>query len=284
MGLRGPKPIDMGLLSLWEFEFHKAFRSLRDGIATKPVPPSGFTKQELRNIIGQLKRMTDEKYWLTTRRLSGALDKPLNLKRPLSDVDRWWAERERDAEIRSLEKELDPPELEDQVHRRKIWVELLRAKTYPPLRKACRAWAKLPDVRRSGMTAFPDHVLENAAQFLLMKENKRFPVSNYGDDGRIDYLSRGMAGVLVGRSAMTGIERLRNMKHAPGGPFWVTRQGEYVLQEKEQHCGCWRCRNNNWDTVARLSRTGYENGLRAFTEIAAQTKVPDEWIIKGKKF
>jgi len=34
-----------------------------------------------------------------------------------------------------------------------------------------------------------------------------------------------MAGILVGVSAMTGAKRLRNMKHEPGGPFWVEREG-----------------------------------------------------------
>lgn len=273
----------MGLLNLWEFEFHKAFHSLRNGIATTPLPPSGFTKQELRELILKLKKMTPEQFWLTTRRMTGKLDKPVNLRRPPNDVDRWWAEGQRDSEIRSLEKELNPPKSEAQVRRRKIWADLVRASTYAALRKACGRWAEFPDIRRSGMAAFPDHIVQNAAQFLLMKQNKRFPRSTYGDDARIDYLARGMAGVLVGRSAMTGVERLRNMKHGPGGPLWVTKQENYVLPEKEQHCGCWRCRNKSFDHVAKISRTGYENGLLLFLEIAASTRVPEEWIIKREK-
>jgi hypothetical protein len=46
------------------------------------------------------------------------------------------------------------------------------------------------------------------------------------------YLARGMAGVMADVSPMTGIERLRNMKHRRGGPFW---------SQREQRCGCWRC-------------------------------------------
>ena len=284
MGKRGPKPVDWGLLNLWDFEFHKAFRLLRDGIATKPVPPGGFTKQELREIILRLKQITPEHYWLTTRKLAGQVNKPVNLNRPPDDVQLWWAKQERDTEIRSLEKELNPPQPDGQVRRRKIWSDLVRASTYAALRKACGRWSQLPDVRSAGMTAFPEHIVTNAEQFLLMRRNKRFPRSAYGDDARIEYLARGMAGVLIDRSAMTGIERLRNMKHGQGGPLWVTKQGDYVLPDNEQHCGCWRCRNQNWDKIARISRTGYENGLRAFMEIAADTKVPKEWIIRRKKF
>jgi len=133
------------------------------------------------------------------------------------------------------------------------------------------------------MTVFPGHVLENAAQFLSMKCNKRFPRSKYSHDARIDYFARGMAGVLAGRSAMTGIERLRNMKHGPGGPLWVTREANYLLPEGQQYCGCWRCRNRNWNNMAELGQTGYENGLRAFMEIATKIKVPREWSAKRKK-
>src|SRR5438067_899037 len=127
MGKRGPKPPDMGLLNLWEFEFNKAFRSLRDGIATKPLPPSGFNKQELRALIAQLKGMTPVHYWLTTRRMAGELDRPVSLRRPPNQVDTWWAETQRDSDIHSLEDELKPWKPEAQVRRRKIWSDLLRA-------------------------------------------------------------------------------------------------------------------------------------------------------------
>jgi len=273
----GPKPVDMRLLDLWDCEFHKAFRSLRDGIGTKPLPPSGFAKQELRSFIAQLKRMTPEHYWLTSRHLSAEMGNAVNLARPPLEVDRWWAEQERDNEIRCLERESHPPETKAQVSRRKVWDDLIKADTYAALRRVCGRWAQLPDVWRRGMTAFPDHVVQNAAQFLSMKRNKRFPRSTYSDDARIDYLARGMAGVLVGKSPLTGIERLRNMKHAPRGPLWVRRQGDYGLPESEQHCGCWRCTAKNWNNVTQVSQTGYEAGLRCFIELAAKAKVPKQW-------
>jgi hypothetical protein len=277
MGKRGPKLVNISLLNWWESEFHKAFRWLRDGMGSKALPPSGFTKPEFLSMIGQLKRMTPEHYWLTTRRLSAEMGNRVNLTRPPLEMDRSWAEQERDDEVRWMERELNPPKSEARARRRKVWADLVKADSYSALRKACGRWARLPDVRRAGMTPFSEHVEQNAAHFLSMKRNMRFPRSSYRDDARMDYLARGMAGVLVGVSPMTAIERLRNMKHAPGGPLWVTRQGDYALPANEQHCGCWRCTKKNWNNITKLTQRGYENGVRLFMELAATTKVPTEW-------
>ena len=188
-----------------------------------------------------------------------------------------WAEQERDGEVRWLERELKPPSIEARAARRKIWRDLVRADTYAALRKACGRWARLPDVRRSGMTCFPKHVLENAAQFLSMKRNQRFPRSNYGDEARVEYLSRGMAGVLCGVSAMTGIERLRNMKHDSSGPLWRIEPGGH------QYCPCGRCSIMTSISVGKVTHTWYENGLRLFMELAAKVKVPKEWKIMRER-
>ncbi len=277
MGKRGPKPPDWHLLNLWDFEFHKAFRSLRDGIPTKPLPRSGFNEQQLRFFIGQLKRVTPEQYWLASRHLAAKMGINQNLARPPLRVDREWAQQERDNEISSLEWELHPPKPELQAGRQKLWAALIKANTYADLRRVCGRWSQLADVRARGMTPFPQYLVQNAAPFLSMKRNKRFPRSTYGDDSRIDYLSRGMAGVLVGKSPMTAIERLRNMKHTPNGPLWVTQEGGYRLPRNEQFCKCWRCNEKNWNNVTKVGRTGYESGLRTFIALAATTKVPKEW-------
>jgi hypothetical protein len=198
-------------------------------------------------------------------------------------MDRRWAEEERNVDVLTLERELNPPDIEAQKRRRKIWRDLIKADSFAALRKACGRWAQLPDVRRAGATSFPERIMENAAQFLSLKRNARFPRSTYGDDSRIDYLGRGMAGVLVGKSPMTGVERLRNMKHTRGGPLWVTREADYVLPENRQYCGCWRCRKDALSGINRLTQAGYENGLRYFIELAATTKVPKDWIRTRRK-
>lgn len=282
MGIRGPKPTDIGLMTVWEFEFYKAFRSLRDGAALprKTLPSCGLTHAELRAFIEKLKQMTPEHYWLTTQRLSVAMDHPVNLSRPPTKMDLWWAEQQKADEIHSLEMELNPPGIEALDRRRKIWDDLMKAETVSNVRKACGRWARLPDVRRSGTTPFPRHVARNAAAFLSMKKNARFPKSTYSEDARVDYLARGMAGVMCGKSPMTGIEKLRNMKHDRNGALWLEREGNRELPKVEQRCGCWRCNIQKSPSLAPL-RTAYENGLRVFMEISATTKVPVEWRKKG---
>jgi hypothetical protein len=110
-----------------------------------------------------------------------------------------------------------------------------------------------------------------------MKQNARFPRSTYGDDARVDYLARGMAGVMCGVSPMTGIERLRNMKHDRSGPLWMTSEGNRPLPEREQYCACWRCKIEKSSKLTEFAREGYNNGLKVFMELSATTKVPNEW-------
>lgn len=278
MGKRGPKSTDMHLLNWWDGEFHKAFRLLRDGVITKPLPPSGFTKRELRLFIAQLKQISPEAYWLTTQRLSKEMGNRVNLARPPVEMERSWAREEQNNEIARLQWELNPRTPEDKATSREVWNDLVKADTWADLRKVCGRWARLPDVRKRGMTPFPEYVIENAAQFLSMKRNKRFPRSTYADDARIDYLARGMAGALAGRSPLTGIERLRNLKHSRQGPLWVTKKADYILPENEQYCACWRCAHENAGNVTKLGHRASENGLRCFLELAATTKVPKQWI------
>jgi len=266
MGNRGPKPVDVGLLSMWEVEFYKAFHLLRDGTPfhVRYELPMGLPAAEIRRFIGQLKRMSPEQYWLTTRRVAAELQGGrIDLRRPPTRMDRWWAEGARDEETYWLERALNPLTIEAQARRRRIWDDLVRANMYAALRKACGRWARLPDVRAKGLVRFPSHILANAGQFFAMKRNKRFPTSSYGDDSRLEYLARGMAGVMVGVSPMTAIERLRNMKHgAEGGPLW---------SETEQRCRCWRCSSRRSNELNKAMQGGYVNGLRLFMEIAATT-------------
>jgi hypothetical protein len=86
-----------------------------------------------------------------------------------------------------------------------------------------------------------------------------------------------MAGIMCGVSPMTGIERLRNMKHKPGGPFWETQIANFDLPSNEQYCRCWRCSLEKSEKASSFLREGQENGLRVFMKLAESTKVPIEW-------
>jgi hypothetical protein len=279
MGRRGPKAVDLGQLSSWEFEFYKAFHFLRDGtsLPAKYDTTLGLTRAELATFIQELRKMSINHYWLAGRRVAADMGEPTNLARPPGRMDRHWAERQKEEEIYWLDRVLNPPKAEAEARRRKIWRDLVQANTYAALRKSCGRWAQLPDVRRAGLTPFPKHVVENAAQFIRMKQNQRFPRSQYGDDSRVEYLARGMAGIFSGVSPMTAIERLRNMKHSDEGPMWVTRVENHVLPKNERYCGCWRCRIETSQKVSKVTQGWYGNSLRFFMEVAATTRVPKEW-------
>jgi hypothetical protein len=269
MGKRGPKPVDMGLLNVWEFEFYKAFHSLRDGTALPQrnlPPPSGLTQPQLRTILGRLRTMSAVEYWRATQHMAKKFGERVNLARPPVRVEIEWAQRTHQEEIFRLEHALSSSKrIQHQVERRGNWNELVHATTHSALEKACERWSRLSDVRARGLTPYPEHVLANASQFFAMKRNKRFPRSNYGDDARIDYLARGMAGAVLGVSPMTAIERLRNMKHKPEeGPLW---------NATEQRCRCWRCGLKESEKLSDLSQKWYENGLKVFLQIADEMKL-----------
>ncbi len=271
MGKRGPRPVNLALLTVWECEFYKAFHFLRDGTPlprSTPTLPHGLSRAEMEAFVRRLKQMSAQEYWLTDRRLLVEMGHKANLAKPPISVDLQWAEGQRLGEIRGLERMLTPFKIEAEIRRRKIWTQLVNADTYAALRKACGRWAQLQDVRRSGLTCFPSHVIEHAGQFLAMKKNKRFPHSSYGDKARIDYLARGMAGVIVGVSPMTGIERLRNIKHNRSGPLWDVRNN---------CCSCWRCSLPTSREIEAIGQDGYDNGLRVFMQLAESTKIPEHW-------
>jgi len=266
MGKRGPKPVDIGLLNVWEFEFYKSFHHLRDGIPL-PVrnlpPPSGFPPTELRALLTRLNSMSAAEYWRVQQQTTSEFGETVDLKHVPTDVEIDFAKRDLKEEIYWIERSSIPQKIHAQIQRREIWDNLVRARSYAAVRKACEQWSKLSDVRASGLIPYPEHVGANAGQFLTMKRNSRFPRSSYGDDSRIDYLARGMAGVLVGVSPMTAIERLRNLKHALGGPLWNTG---------ESCCGCWRCHLRSSSEVSKTTQGWYENGVRAFIKIADNMK------------
>lgn len=279
MKRRGPKPPDFVSLNFWEFEFYKVFHLLRDGTAfpSRYAPPSSLSVQETRKLIDQLAGMTAADYYLTAQRVAIELGQNVNSKKPPTSMDIWSAENARTEELYWLRRALKPLRIEAQTTRRKIWNDLVQANTYASLRKACGRWARLPDVRGAGLVCFPAHVMANAAAFLSMKQNKRFPRSNYGDNSRVEYLSRGMAGAVLGMSPMTAIERLRNMKHTADGPLWVRQNQNYIFSDDEQYCGCWRCSIDKSNEATKITTIGYENGLKLFFEVAQSTRTPREW-------
>ena len=264
MGKRGPAPVNLEKLLGWESQWWHSFRALRDG----PLFSVRFQLEARRDTkrarLKSLKQMTSEEFHRD--RLIDRSDP--NLPRlpeseravPLIET----AEQDRQQQILWVRESLQKgrPRL---TTRRKIWADLIAARTPQGLEQVCRRWARLADVReelwrsrrRLRFARFaarrrkkpfspdpyracsPQEVLLHATEFLSIKEDRRFPKSERKDaeHSRVDYLARGMAAIFVNRKPATGIEMLRNMKHGPDGPLWDRRV---------DHCTCWRCWMRMW--------------------------------------
>jgi len=192
---------------------------------------------------------------------------------PVNEADslrrREWARAQKEEEIAELKRYLNPQRIFAEAERRTIWAALCRARTAPALKQVCEQWANLPDVRRWGLVCFPQHVLVNAPEFLRMKHKKsRFPTSDSAtfDESRLEYLARGMAGVMTGVSPMTGIQLLRTMKHTEGGPLWKKEPGG------RGYCNCWRCGLKRSRPAHRWSAEAWWNGIELFMAIAKERK------------
>ena len=233
MGRRGPKPVHIGNLHAWEFEWYKALHFLREGTQLPEPPRPALTPDDVKRIdagISELRAMP-------ISRIVGA-DPPPSDYQPTSAGDPsplavWlpWAEGVRQQKIADLIA-MKPREIQKRAERRDIWQSLWQSRSAVSLNRACDRWESLEDVIGLGFTAFPHHVRANARSFLALTGDTRFPRSVAADDSRLNYLARGMAGVLEGVSPMTGVERLRNMSHKQGGLFWDEATGV---------CRCWRC-------------------------------------------
>ena len=234
MGTRGPSPADIGLLHIWEFEWFKAFHLLRDGQqAPESVDDSSETidPKVADAAIELVQKQSDDEILATV---------PPNVlfQSPTPDVPllttayrMFSADRIRQQRIAML-RSMKPRDVHARAERRQIWKALWKAQTPASAVDACRRWARLEDVIALGFTTFPAHVETNMRAFLKITTSARFPKSPAADDSRMFYLARGMAGAMVNISPMTSIQRLRNMKHDAGGPFW---------SHKEKRCGCSWC-------------------------------------------
>lgn len=163
---RGRKPLNLGLLCTWEFEWYKAFHLLRDG--TQLPPDANFVAANERASKGLLR------WW-----------KKVSLKEILGDMRpgppppfdelpqgerekakrRWemmewkvlkdFAELERKAEIAGLERWLKPRETPARTDRRKIW-ETLADPGAPSktVEQVCEQWEASPRCSRTGSCSF----------------------------------------------------------------------------------------------------------------------------------
>ena len=225
---------------MWDRQWFMIFHDLRDGTSLPIRPLARWFKYQEADVsrrLRQLEKMDVVQYWADF--LSQEPSRPRHPKwEPprLTEYERQ-VERLHSDEITWLKQNFDRKRIEARSQGLKVWSALWRAHTIPALADACKRWIVFHDLRSGGdplgpgpHIRYPVQVLDHVKQFLAMKKDRRFPRSEHADDARLDYLSRGMAGLHIGISPLTAIERLRNLKHGPGGLLW-----------NESDCSCWRC-------------------------------------------
>ena len=238
--MAGRRPIDYQSLDRRDRQWFHAFHELRDGVVMPLRPLEHWFRHEAqaKRRISQLERMSLAEYWADFLSQEPSRSRPADWQPPRLAAVKGHVESMRRDEIEWLKLRSDPERIKAQSAGHRVWDALWRARTLPTLAEACKQWIgfhrdarwepdRMPDV---GTNVYPTKILDHAQQFIAMKRDRRFPKSEQADSSRIDYLARGMAGLEIGISPLTAIERLRNVVHGPGGPFW---SGE--------HCRCWRC-------------------------------------------
>ena len=154
MGKPGPKPVDVGLLNLWEFEWYKAFHVLRDGSSlpgTQAVyaPPLHISRKQIRSWIEQLRKMDEDEYLringLTIEKITDKKDETLTTT---NETDLWvqrhWASGQKQSEIAELERYLNPSKIPLEAERRQLWNSLWRARTPPRPQERLRGMGESP--------------------------------------------------------------------------------------------------------------------------------------------
>jgi hypothetical protein len=242
MAKRGRKPIDYRHLNQLDRECFKGFHSLCKGSdlpATKIelLSLSGYI-QSTAKLLVTLRAMTVSEFWINYE-FDGDNAPPLPKKEVKHVAERQARTiagfedevKELKARVAAALKQVTEPEaIRGQAATYRVWQSLWQAKTATGVVRACERWDNLPSPYADRfVSAF---VVRYTDQFLSMKRDARFPKSAGADDARITYLSAGLAGLIVGISPLTAIERLRKLSHSAGSPLW---------KEESEVCLCWRC-------------------------------------------
>ena len=120
-----------------------------------------------------------------------------------------------------------------------VWKIVVAASAAADVEEACRQSKRWLNPERRGRPYVQD-LFDHAAAFVrAKKQNVYYPRRPSGDEQRVIFFARAMAGISLGLSPNTGIDRLRKIKH--GGK-----------------CPCIHCDSKRWD---RIQREVYKLGL-----------------------
>lgn len=256
---RGRRPIDFQTLDLFDCGWFLAFRRLREGGVLPVRTVQWWTRRQIgfsaRERLTMLERMTAEQYWayFVAQEPRSYLTEKGKLSEwapPPYSANREQAQHLLAEEIAYLKRSVkdEPAIAQDRDKGLVIWQALWKARTATAVEAACRLWSGW---RIETAIPFPDLLLANQRHFLTLVKSVDFPRSESGDDARLAYLSRGMAGVSMGISPRTAVHRLRTMRHDSKGPLWSATA---------RRCLCWRCDFGKdvkvFDRVVEAARRG----------------------------
>jgi hypothetical protein len=203
MGKRGPKSTALGELIFWEGLWYWVFRGLRG------VMPTYEKLSRNKNIREHLKSELQE------------LQKML----PRDSTEEGWLSREK----KEIERDIAPKETNSEPI---LWRALVGAKTENEVRKVCSSSKRWLNPKWDGRIYVQD-LYDGALQFVQAKKDQYYPRRQSGDEKRVVFFARAMAGISLGISPRTSIDRLRKMEHG-------------------QKCPCIHCDLQRWERIDKL--------------------------------
>lgn len=190
---RGPEPTSLAELFLWEGLWYSSFLWLRGAEpSAEEVLLSGQAVSELRDELASLRKSLGEEDWPGARASSIArVEKQIKLAQGHKDLE-----------------SLAEPD---------VWNALVEARTADDVRRACRKSKRWLNPEWAGRV-YVQRLSEKAEQFVRAKNDPYYPRSarRSSDMKRVTFFARVMAGVTLGISPSTAVDKLRKVKHGEG--------------------------------------------------------------------
>lgn len=202
MGKRGPQPTPLGDLVFWEGLWYWVFHRLR---GTLPAPDKIARNRALRKALSA-----------ELRELENVVAKDL--------VEEDWLARSK----AQIQRELRPNvPLSEPI----VWKALVTAKTAADVQRAYRGSRRWLNPAWQGRPYVQD-LYDHAEEFIRAKQDVYYPRRDSSDVKRVTFFARAMAGISLGISPITAIDRLRKLKHG-------------------EKCPCVNCDVKRWDRIER---------------------------------
>lgn len=113
-----------------------------------------------------------------------------------------------------------------------VWRAVVTPRMADEVRAACRQSKRWLNPKWQGKVYVQD-LYDHAEQFIQAKKDPYYPKRESGDEKRVAFFARVMAGISLGISPGTSVDRLRKMKHG-------------------RKCPCIGCDLARWDRIDHL--------------------------------